>query len=94
MCSCKLCGLNSNTARHAELPFKLYNIPDVDVAKARWTDVYLLREMENVPYRVEESNDNHFMYWTTQVMRQARSFVHASPLVYAPLKCAMHVRTL
>mmetsp|Transcript_41989 Transcript_41989/g.111884 ORF Transcript_41989/g.111884 Transcript_41989/m.111884 type:complete len:393 (+) Transcript_41989:253-1431(+) len=57
--------------RNAEVPFKIHSIPDVDGATERWTDSYLLREMESshMHYKVEESKNNHFMYWTQKSSR-------------------------
>ena len=45
----------------AELPFKLYNVPEFDATAAKWTDSYLANNLGS--YRVEKSKTNHFMFW-------------------------------
>lgn len=50
--------------RNAELPFKLYDIPEVDGVTGLWTDEYLAERVGDVRPKVEKSNNNHFMYWT------------------------------
>ena len=53
--------------RDAELPFKVYGVPDLDRVGARWTDTYLhdhLRRTRRV--YVEKSASNHFMYWVPE----------------------------
>jgi len=61
--------------RDAEVPFKVYNVPDVDAVTKKWTDEYLTEQMEtvNMHYKVEKSKDNHFMY-----------FVRKSPMIKPP----------
>mmetsp|Transcript_27199 Transcript_27199/g.79268 ORF Transcript_27199/g.79268 Transcript_27199/m.79268 type:complete len:434 (-) Transcript_27199:116-1417(-) len=51
--------------RDAEVPFKVYNVPDVDNVTLKWTDEYLTENMEgrNMRYKVEKSKNNHFMYY-------------------------------
>jgi hypothetical protein len=49
--------------RNAELPFKLYGVPDIDSAGSRWNDVYLIEHMDEVTAHIEESSTNHFMFW-------------------------------
>jgi hypothetical protein len=45
----------------AELPFKLYNVPEFDATAALWTDSYLANNLQS--YRVEKSKTNHFMFY-------------------------------
>jgi hypothetical protein len=50
--------------RDAEVPFKLYDIPDVDKVRDLWTNEYLLDQFKyNFDTHVESSTNNHFMYW-------------------------------
>lgn len=50
--------------RNAEVPFKLYDIPEFNQISERWTDQYLSNQMKThgTPH-VEKSPTNHFMYW-------------------------------
>ena len=48
--------------RDAELPFKVYDVPDIDEVTNKWTDEYLIEKM-STKLRVEKSEDNHFMYF-------------------------------
>lgn len=50
--------------RDAEVPFKLYGIPDIDEVRRKWTDSYLASMMRSEKAHVEKSTTNHFMYWT------------------------------
>ena len=55
--------------RTAEVPFKVFGIPDVDKVVERWTDPYLEKNMESrqVSYKIETSpRGNHFMYWVNR----------------------------
>ena len=54
--------------RNAELPFKVFGVPEMEAASDKWTDSYLRREMEssNMNYKIEKSVDNHFMYWVNR----------------------------
>jgi hypothetical protein len=48
--------------RNAEVPFKLFGIPEIEHVAAKWTDAYLSKKMKgNIDYKVEKSQDNHFM---------------------------------
>jgi hypothetical protein len=50
--------------RNAELPFKLYDVPEIDVVRQKWTNDYLLKQFQsNFDTHVESSTNNHFMYW-------------------------------
>lgn len=50
--------------RTAELPFVVYNMPEVDKVARQWSDIdYLHKKLGNKKYRTELSKDNHFMYW-------------------------------
>jgi oxalate decarboxylase/phosphoglucose isomerase-like protein (cupin superfamily) len=57
--------------RDAELPFKVYNVPEFGKVSAKWSDKYLsevLRKTRNT--HVEKSDSNHFMYWTLRGSRK------------------------
>ena len=58
------------TFRNAELPFKVYNVPEFDTVRKKWTDEYLIKEMgTESKVHVERSDSNHFMYWTSKNLR-------------------------
>jgi hypothetical protein len=48
--------------RNAEVPFKVYNVPDVEEVRRKWSTSYLKKVMKP-SLRVEKSKDNHFMYF-------------------------------
>lgn len=66
-----LCHFDYNTEyqkaenyRKAELPFVLYNHPQVDAVAKKWNDVdYLQQRLGSKSYRTESSSSNHFMYF-------------------------------
>lgn len=50
--------------RDAEVPFIMYNIPELDAAVKKWSDLdYLNSRLGSKRYRTEASTSNHFMYW-------------------------------
>jgi len=50
--------------RKAEKPFILYNMPELDEAVKRWSDLdFLQSRIGTRTYRAESSKDNHFMYY-------------------------------
>lgn len=54
----------ANAYRKAEVPFIVYNIPEVDEVVKKWNSVdYLQKQLGKKTYRTETSKDNHFMYW-------------------------------
>jgi hypothetical protein len=54
----------ANTYRSHEVPFIVYNIPEVDEVVKKWNDLDQLRKiLGNNKYRTEISKSNHFMYW-------------------------------
>lgn len=53
--------------RNAELPFKVYGVPELDRVTARWTDGYLHDNLKRTRrVYVEKSASNHFMYWVPE----------------------------
>lgn len=51
--------------RKAEVPYVVYNAPEVDAVVRKWSDVdYLQKRLGNQYYRTETSKTNHFMYWS------------------------------
>ena len=53
--------------RDAEVPFKIYNIPDFNEVVQKWSDDrYLSYELKRRRNHVERSASNHFMYWSAQ----------------------------
>ncbi|KAJ8607272.1 hypothetical protein CTAYLR_009523 [Chrysophaeum taylorii] len=54
----------AETYRDAEVPFKVYGVPNVEEVRKKWTDSYLADAMRgHIQYKVEKSENNHFMYW-------------------------------
>ncbi len=52
--------------RKAEVPFVVYNIPEVDEVVKKWNNLdYLQRKLGYNKYRTETSVNNHFMYWNS-----------------------------
>jgi Cupin-like domain len=53
--------------RDAELPFKVYDIPEFNAVSSLWTDDYLLNILDTPGHRrrnsVEKSKNNHFLFW-------------------------------
>lgn len=49
--------------RNAEVPFKIYNVPEFTRATELWTDDYLIKNMAFKSAHVEKSESNHFMFW-------------------------------
>ena len=62
--------------RNAELPFKIYDIPEFVSAALKWDDHYLTSQFHNVVQsrRVEKSRNNHFMYWNGNMRGQMRDY--------------------
>jgi hypothetical protein len=50
--------------RDHELPFVMYNIPELDNIVKKWNNLdYLSEKLGSKNYRTETSKTNHFMYW-------------------------------
>jgi hypothetical protein len=50
--------------QRAELPFVVYNYPDVDDSVREWSDLeYLRRKIGKDDYKTEVSDNNHFMFF-------------------------------
>lgn len=62
--------------RNEELPFKLYDVPEVDQVVMRWTDSYLTKTLRKLAPHVEQSTTNHFMFWN---MRQGGNKKNYNP---------------
>lgn len=61
--------------RAKEVPFVMYNIPELDQVVKRWSNLdYLSKLLGGKYYRTETSKDNHFMYWRGG----SRSFLRSS----------------
>lgn len=50
--------------REAEVPFKLYDVSELEQTRLLWTKSYLSKQLQHNPTHVEKSKNNHFMYWT------------------------------
>ena len=50
--------------RDKEVPYVMYNIPEVDGVVKKWNNLdYLSEKLGSKSYRTETSESNHFMYW-------------------------------
>jgi len=52
--------------RNMEVPFKVFDVPDIEVVRDKWTDGYLVENFDqkhSAQFKVEQSDTNHFMYW-------------------------------
>ena len=58
--------------RDKEVPFKLYDIPDVDAVTNKWTNRYLLSKTKAIHPHVEKSETNHFMFWNALTVKRMR----------------------
>ena len=67
--------------RNAELPFKIYDIPDILRVTRKWNDEYLREKMRYVAAHVEESKSNHFMYWNGNRNRRVKKYVPPTDVV-------------
>jgi hypothetical protein len=72
--------------REAEVPFKLYDVPEFNEVVAKWTDEYLISNMESsrVSKRVDRSESNHFKKW--QVKGSAQKDVKRPTEVFQNVK--------
>lgn len=65
--------------RNAEVPFKLYDVPELDSASQKWTDEYVSSQFDSKPQRLfsrdthpiasgvaQESANNYFAFFTAQ----------------------------
>jgi len=59
--------------RNAELPFKLYDVRELTMVQQRWTDEYLIKNMATMTPHVEESSNNHFMYWNIDKLSKSQN---------------------
>lgn len=65
--------------RQAEVPFKVYNVPEFMEVGNKWTTNYLKKIFKKEGRRttVEKSKNNHFMFWTQK--RKARTMSDWKP---------------
>ena len=56
--------------RDAEVPFKMYNVPEFKAAGDLWTNNYLSSNLKEAEYIIESSNSNHFMFYNRQIAIQ------------------------
>lgn len=56
--------------RDAEVPFKLYAVPEVNKVTDKWTVDYLSSKTRYSGARVERAEHNHFMFWSHKNMRR------------------------
>lgn len=56
--------------RNHEVPFKVYNVPEFERVRSKWSDDYLTSVLgDNLGVHVEHSDTNHFMYWSGKKMK-------------------------
>jgi hypothetical protein len=67
--------------RDAEVPFKLYDIPEFIKTSHLWTDEYLVKALhEHGEQHVEKSKNNHFMFWAMRG-RNVKDYVPPTEVV-------------
>jgi hypothetical protein len=53
--------------RDAEIPFKIYNIPLLNIARKKWDTTYIRKQFTSHQVKIERNkNDNHFLFWKTE----------------------------
>jgi hypothetical protein len=78
--------------RNAELPFVMYNVPDVDRVVKRWSNVdFLERKLGKQLYTTETSKDNHFMYHAGLAPKYLRGSVEMDKKMYVSPTNTTHV---
>eukprot|EP00596_Hydrurales_sp_CCMP1899_P004425 CAMPEP_0119049738 /NCGR_PEP_ID=MMETSP1177-20130426/66105_1 /TAXON_ID=2985 /ORGANISM="Ochromonas sp, Strain CCMP1899" /LENGTH=231 /DNA_ID=CAMNT_0007027311 /DNA_START=48 /DNA_END=740 /DNA_ORIENTATION=- len=61
--------------RDAELPFKVYNVPELNSVSEKWSDEYLEKQFNGRQSRhVEMSKNNHFMYWNAMLRGRMKGY--------------------
>lgn len=66
--------------RNAEIPFKVYDVPDIDSVRIKWTNAYLEKNMRP-NLRIEKSKDNHFMYFKSNPNNKYAGWIPPQGLV-------------
>ena len=46
-----------------QVPFIVYNVPEVDSVVTKWTQDYISNKFGDQKLEVTKSNSNHFMVW-------------------------------
>jgi hypothetical protein len=78
--------------REAEVPFVIYNVPDVDRVVKRWSNVdFLEKKLGEHLYTTETSRDNHFMYHRGPSQKYLRGSVELDNKMYRPPTNTTHV---
>lgn len=69
--------------RDAELPFKLFNVPEFNDISLKWDDTYLNNNLNSIQGRVhvEKSNTNHFMFWAMRGFRSVPNYKPPTELI-------------
>lgn len=69
--------------RDAELPFKVFNVPEFDLIADKWSDDYLISQFSNKieSRRVEKSRSNHFMYWNANQRAHVKDYMPPTEIV-------------
>jgi hypothetical protein len=68
--------------QEAEVPFIVRGVPDLDEAVLRWGgDGYLEEMFGGQEFKVEYSENNHFMYWRSMSKRQMLDFKPPTSMV-------------
>jgi len=67
--------------RNAELPFKIYGIPDIEHVRKKWSKPYLERSLRYEFPKIEKSSSNHFMYFK-QKRDMPKNYIPPQETVY------------
>lgn len=62
--------------RDAELPFKVFNVPEINSISEKWSDEYLGEQFKGriQSHHVEKSKNNHFMFWNPMLRGQIKGY--------------------
>ncbi|EDQ91813.1 uncharacterized protein MONBRDRAFT_31253 [Monosiga brevicollis MX1] len=65
----------AETLRINEVPFMLYNVPEINDARDKWAkDEYLKQRFGKTPLRITTSTSNHFMYFNRNSAKRAKDY--------------------
>lgn len=81
----------SELYRNREIPFKLYNVPEVTAVTNKWSTAYLARALQGITPHVEKSNSNHFLFWNMNSKnRLGRDYIPPTEKITMPFEEWLH----
>ena len=67
--------------REQGLPFKVVGVPYLRIAKEKWSEYYVNREIIGKAYVVEHSNSPHYLYWEIIGRNVSKDYVPPTDVV-------------